>query len=279
MSDPTQQKRSIRAANGDERLDAVAIEEPLEIRLGFRLGGREVVKSIAVTMRTPGNDAELAVGFLVGEGLLTDDSTVSRAGPCNDDPTIPGAQNVIRVDVERPDEKALGRLDRNFYTTSSCGVCGKASIDAISVPARDPNPLLRVDAHIIRSLPAALRVRQDTFESTGGIHGAGLFSSDGTAIVVREDVGRHNAVDKALGRLFLDGTLPASDLVLVLSGRASFELVQKALVAGVPVIVAVGAPSTLAIDLAARHGATLVGFARNGGFNVYSGHERVVPGS
>lgn len=275
MSDPTQQTRLICTADGNERLDAVAVEEPLEIRLGFKLGQREVVRSIAVTMRTPGHDDELAVGFLVGEGLLTSGSRVVAAGPCNDDPSVPGSQNVIRVDVEHPNEAALGRLDRNFYTTSSCGVCGKASIDAIAVPAGDPNPDLRVPASLLSTLPGALRAHQSTFESTGGIHGAGLFTNTGSPVVVREDVGRHNAVDKALGRLFLDGSLPASDLVLVLSGRASFELIQKALVGGVPVIVAVGAPSTLAIDLALRHGASLVGFARDGGFNVYSGRDRI----
>ena len=257
-------------------LDPVAVEEPLEIRLGFSLGGRPVVRSIAVTMRTPGNDDELAVGFLAGEGLLTSGSRVTRVGPCNDDPKVKGSQNVIRVDVEAPNEEALGRLDRNFYTTSSCGVCGKASIDAIAVPLRDLKDDCRVSRRVICFLPGALRSMQSAFEATGGIHGAGVFDTEGVAAVVREDVGRHNAVDKTIGRLFLDGALPAAASVLMLSGRASFELVQKALVAGIPVIVAVGAPSTLAVDLATRHGATLIGFARGSTFNVYCGPERIL---
>lgn len=255
--------------------DAVAVEEPLEIRLGFTLGSSAVRRSIAVTMRTPGHDAELAVGFLVGEGLLSVASTVTDVRPCNDDPTVPGAQNVIRVDVEKPNTDALSRLDRNFYTTSSCGVCGKASIDAIAVPVLPVRAELRVDGALIPKLPARLRDAQPAFGASGGIHGAGLFNTDGTLVVVREDVGRHNALDKLIGRLFLDGELPATEQVLLLSGRASFELIQKALVAGIRFIAAVGAPSTLAIDLAARHGATLVGFVRGGTYNIYTGAERI----
>ncbi|MFT6396177.1 MAG: FdhD protein [Bradymonadia bacterium] len=256
-------------------MDAVAVEEPLEIRLGFQLGSSPVRRSIAVTMRTPGHDAELAVGFLVGEGLLSKASTVTDVRPCNDDPTVEGAQNVIRVDVENPNTEALSRLDRNFYTTSSCGVCGKASIDAIAVPVLHVDANFTVDSELIPGLPARLRSAQTAFLATGGIHGAGLFDEGGTLLLVREDVGRHNALDKIVGRLFLDGELPASGRLLLLSGRASFELIQKALVAGIRFIAAVGAPSTLAIDLAARHDATLVGFVRDGGYNIYSGADRI----
>ena len=227
-------------------------------------------------MRTPGNDAELAVGFLVGEGLLTSKSRVTTVGPCNEDPSVQGSQNVIRVDVEHPNEEALGRLDRNFYATSSCGVCGKASIDAIAVPIGALQDGPGVTPEQLQRFPDALRAHQNAFEATGGIHGAGIFDAAGDARVIREDVGRHNATDKAIGRLFLDGELPATDAVLVLSGRASFELVQKALVAGISCIVAVGAPSTLAIDLASRHEATLIGFTRASGFNVYCGASRIL---
>ncbi len=259
--------------------DAIAVEEPLEIRLGFQQGKCPVRRSIAVTMRTPGHDAELAVGFLVGEGLLCSESTVVDVRRCNDDPTVPGAQNVIRVDVENPNTEALGRLDRNFYTTSSCGVCGKASIDAIAVPVLPVDTELSVDPALLTALPARMRESQTAFIATGGIHGAGLFDGEGVLRVVREDVGRHNALDKLVGRLFMDDELPANEAILLLSGRASFELIQKALVAGIRFIAAVGAPSTLAIDLADRHGATLIGFLRDGAFNVYSGASRItVPG-
>ena len=237
----------------DGTQDAVAVEEPLEIRVGGA--------PLAVTMRTPGEDEELALGFLYGEGLL---DSPRRAGPSED-----LAANV--VEVEGPLLKDPGA--RRFYTTSSCGVCGKGAIDEVVVqcaPLPD-GPALPRD--LLADLPE--RLRQPGFELTGGLHATGLFDAKGRLLVVREDVGRHNAMDKVVGRALLDGRLPLHGHVLCVSGRQSFELVQKAAVAGAPVLVGVGAPSSLAIRLAQDRGMTLCGFARGGRVNVYTGAERV----
>lgn len=251
----------------DERLegavDVVAAEEPLEIRLG---GER-----VAVTMRTPGpgEDIELAVGFLSGEGIVdpAELATVRECPPRSDG----GIVDVILRDGAVP---AAG-WQRNFYATSSCGVCGKASIEAVRVAAGPvPNgPQVRAD--LISSLPDRLRARQRVFERTGGLHAAGLFTAEGELLVLREDVGRHNAVDKAIGRAHLRGDVLDRAAILQVSGRASFELVQKALVAGIPIVTAVSAPSSLAVRLARESNMTLVGFIRGTGFNVYTGEERL----
>ncbi|MGE0159044.1 MAG: formate dehydrogenase accessory sulfurtransferase FdhD [Gemmatimonadales bacterium] len=255
--------------------DALAVEEPLEIRLAWKdSAGAKRVEPLTVTMRTPGDDFELVAGFLHAEGVVSArdhllEMTYCRGGEAQE-------YNVVEARLAPGLDPDLRPLARSFYTTSSCGVCGKASLDAVeargcAVLAEGP----RVGAALLPELPDRLRAAQAVFARTGGLHAAGLFTVEGEAICVKEDVGRHNAVDKALGRAFLDGLLPASQHVLVVSGRASFELVQKAVAAGVPVLVAVGAPSTLAVDLAARFGQTLVGFARNGGCNVYTGEERI----
>jgi FdhD protein len=246
--------RMLRAVEHDGVRDEVAVEEPLEIRVDGA--------ALAVTMRTPGNDAELALGFLLGEGLIAEPHP---AGPSDD-----LANNV--VEVAGPLARAVGA--RSFYTSSSCGVCGKGALEEVAVHA----PLAADGPKIARGLLADLpeRLRQPSFDRTGGMHATGLFTADGELRCVREDVGRHNAMDKVIGRCLLDGALPLHGHVLCVSGRLSFELVQKAAVAGAPVLVGVGAPTSLAVSLAADRGMTLAGFARGGSVNVYAGASRVV---
>ena len=234
---------------GGERGDVVAVEEPLEIRIGS--------VPVAVTMRTPGHDEELALGFCLSEGLRP------LAARLPDDL----AANTVEVDAPGADVRAL---QRSFYTSSSCGVCGKGALEAVAVEAPRVGSDLRVPAALVAGLPDRLRGAQAVFEATGGLHAAGHFAADGELVCVREDVGRHNALDKVVGRAFLDGLLPLSRSLLCVSGRLSFELVQKAAVAGCPVLVAVGAPSSLAVELAADRGITLCGFVRGGSMNVYT---------
>jgi len=240
---------------GVEETDVVAVEEPLEIRIEGR--------PVAVTMRTPGHDEELALGFCLSEGLRP-------AGARLPDDL---AANTVEVDAPGFDPE---RLARSFYTSSSCGVCGKGALKAVAVEAPRVESDLRVSAALVLTLPERLREAQAAFEATGGLHATGLFSAAGEPLIVREDVGRHNAMDKVIGRALLDGLLPLNHLVLCVSGRLSFELVQKAAVAGAPVLVGVGAPSSLAVSLADDRNMTLAGFARGGRVNVYTGAERVV---
>jgi FdhD protein len=247
--DPRMHKR----VDHDGVSDEVAVEEPLEIRVDG--------EPLAVTMRTPGNDDELALGFLHGEGLIADERP---AGPAAD-----LAANT--VEVAGPLLKDPG--ERAFYTSSSCGVCGKGSIEQVAVDAPLATPGPRLDRSLLASLPD--RLSQPAFELTGGLHATGLFDTSGELLLAREDVGRHNAMDKVIGRVLIDSAIPLSDRILCVSGRLSFELVQKAAVAGCPILVGVGAPSSLAIELAADRGMTLAGFARDGEVNVYCGAERV----
>jgi FdhD protein len=257
--------------------DRLAVEEPLEIRLTWA-SPEEIATTdtVSVTMRTPGDDFDLVAGFLFGEGVLDDAAAIRDIRYCSGDE--PQAYNVVEARLRPGVTVDPARYRRNFYASSSCGVCGKASLEAVEVlgcdvlPAGDP----AVESSLIVELPTLLHQAQKTFHQTGGLHAAGLFTRDGTPDVVREDVGRHNAVDKAVGSLFLAGGLGEEGHVLVVSGRASFEIIQKALRARVPLVVAVGAPSTLAVDLATRFNQTLIGFARGGRFNVYSGAERVL---
>lgn len=255
--------------------DVVAVEEPLEIRVEILESGRLVEKSVSVTMRTPGDDFELAAGFLFTEGLVPDRKAVADLRYCQE--AEPQEYNIVTARLRDPAAFDASLLNRNFYMTSSCGVCGKASLDAVEV--RGCEPLLgsgpRVSPELIRSLPDRLRGEQPVFDRTGGIHAAALFSPEGELDVIREDVGRHNAVDKVIGAAFLEGRLPLGERVLAVSGRASFEIMQKAAMAGIPVLVAVGAPSSLAVDFARRFNMTLVGFAKASGFNVYNGDERI----
>ena len=252
------------------RPDSLAAEEPMELRVGGR--------ALAVTMRTPGHDVELAHGFLLTEGVVTAAADVATARWCDSvDETGANTYNVLDVALAAGVAPPEAGVERNFYTTSSCGVCGKASLDAVRLrsrfsPAGDPG---RVADTTLYRLPDALREAQRLFDSTGGLHAAGLFTHDGEPVVVREDVGRHNAVDKVLGWALLNGRIPAAGCVLMVSGRASFELVQKAVMAGVPVLAAVSAPSSLAVSLAVEAGMTLVGFLRGQTMNLYAGAERI----
>ncbi|MEQ8330486.1 MAG: formate dehydrogenase accessory sulfurtransferase FdhD [Longimicrobiales bacterium] len=277
---PSRPVRVRRVRNGEVRRerDAVATEEPLEVRVAWidPATGERRAEAVAVTMRTPGHDYELAAGFLSGEGVLARPEHLHEITYCRSG-RGPQEYNVVEARLHPGVSFDLERVRRNVYTTSSCGVCGKASLDAVEAlgyPILDDDGW-SMDPDLIPGLPDRLMAEQGVFQRTGGLHAAGLFDATGTLDVLREDVGRHNAVDKVVGRRVLDGRLPAPDRVLVVSGRASFELVQKAVAAGIPMLVAVGAPSSLAVDLAERFGLTLVGFARDGGFNVYSGAARL----
>lgn len=272
---------TVHRVDGSVATDSLAIEEPLEIRLGFPDGKHQ---AISITMRTPGDDAELAAGFLFTEGILTSTDQIRQIRHCGlkigkATGTIDRAavlnSNTIRVDLNDAAGLDLARLERHFYTTSSCGVCGKTSIEALKTGAKRLESGLTISSEVVNSLPNKLRASQDVFDQTGGLHASALFAADGAVDIVREDVGRHNALDKVIGTKFLADEMPLSDRVLLVSGRASFELVQKALMAGIPVLAAVGAPSSLAVELAAEFGMTLIGFVRDGRFNIYCGGERV----
>jgi len=240
--------------------DLLAVEEPLEIRLSD--------KTVSITMRTPGQDSELAAGFLFTEGIVRDRDQILD---------IQASKNSATVRLNAGVEVDFERMERHFYTTSSCGVCGKASIDALRIQGCPmlPNDAFAAASDVIHGLPGTLRSDQQVFDRTGGLHGAALFDSAGTLLMAREDVGRHNAVDKVIGAEFLAGRLPLADRLLLVSGRASFELTQKALMAGIPILAAVGAPSSLAVETARRFNMTLLGFVRDGRFNIYSGASRI----
>jgi FdhD protein len=257
------------AAEPRRRPDDLAAEEPLEIRLRK--------EPLAVTMRTPGQDIDLAVGFLLTEGIIRTAADVLTAQLCAGTDT-PNTYNVVDIVLGADVPPPVTDPSRNFYTTSSCGVCGKASIDAVRTRSQFDVGAdeMRVAARTLADLPDKLRAAQRTFERTGGLHAAGLFTADGELLVLREDVGRHNAVDKVIGWAAREDRLPLTGHVLLVSGRASFELTQKAWMAGVPVLAAVSAPSTLAAELADEAGMTLVGFLRGPAMNVYSGSQRVI---
>ncbi|MBC7536882.1 MAG: formate dehydrogenase accessory sulfurtransferase FdhD [Ferruginibacter sp.] len=255
-----------------ETTDQVAVEEPLEIQIAFSTATGRLEKNIAVTMRTPGNDKELAAGFLFTEGVLTDPSSIQQITHKSSD------ENRILVTLQENIQPQLPKTDRNFYSTSSCGICGKASIEAIYCSKVYPNEKdgLRIKSSVLANLPEALRNKQLVFKTTGGIHACALFDMEGIVIMMREDVGRHNALDKIVGASFLKNALPLNNCILLLSGRASFELLQKAAMAGIKIVAAIGAPSSLAVDMAKEHDVTLIGFLRNERFNIYSGVERVI---
>ncbi len=256
--------------------DLLAVEEALEIRLVYGVAHQRTRKTISVTMRTPGNDLDLAVGFLFAEGLVRCPEDVRGMQHCGPPAGSLRLRNVVRVEL-RPEAKIdTTRLERNFLSTSSCGVCGKASIEALPAlrHTRLPDGFV-VAASMIHELPDRLRRSQMVFDSTGGLHAAALFDRDGRLHDVKEDVGRHNALDKLVGRQFLNGMVPLNDRVLLVSGRVGYELVQKAIAAGISILAAVGAPSSLAADLAKEANMTLVGFVRDGRFNVYSAAQRI----
>jgi len=251
----------------DELRDMLAIEEPLETQVQL---GNGQVSSIAVTMRTPGNDLELAIGFLLTEGII-------KVGHKIVNQRVDETNNKVLINLEESEVSSLKTAERNFYTTSSCGVCGKSSIDAIKVSSsfsiHDDHTV--IDGQTLHRLEKELLKQQTIFSKTGGLHASALFDAHGNLILLREDVGRHNALDKIIGASFLKNQLPLANKILLLSGRASFELIQKAAMAGIPIVAAVGAPSSLAVSLAKELGITLVGFLRNDRFNIYCGAERI----
>lgn len=258
-------------------VDALAVEEPLEIRLGYTREGRREQRSLSITMRTPGDDFDLAAGFLFTEGIIQHPEQIETLRCCGVPAPDTGLRNVVRIDLAPDVAVDLKRIERHFYTTSSCGVCGKTSLEALEMagcPAPLPNNF-RVSACVIHRLPEALREAQECFDRTGGLHAAALFDGEGNLLRSREDVGRHNAVDKLIGSYLREEAVPLSDRLLLVSGRASFELMQKALMAGIPILAAVGAPSSLAFDLAQRFNVTLLGFVREDRFNIYHGAQRI----
>jgi len=269
-------KTRVRVVEGNRarvKSDHLATEEPMEIRLVTS----DKRQTVAITMRTPGADFELAAGFLYGEGIISSRDEIKKISYCVDaDVSAEQRYNIVNVELRAGREYDLRSLDRHFYTTSACGVCGKESLEQLELrgcPVIPPGP--EVSAETIYSLPGKLREAQGLFEATGGLHAAALFDAEGDLIAVREDVGRHNATDKLVGWALLEGGLPLSDHVVMVSGRSSFEILQKCLNAGVPVVCAISAPSSLAVDVARRFGITLVGFLRGERFNVYAGKERV----
>ena len=266
-----------RGDRATRRADVVAVEEPLEIRLGYSTPDGRASRSISITMRTPGDDEALAAGFLATESIIRHADDIASIDVCGPPAPDSGNHNVIRVELKADVEVDIGRLQRHFYTTSSCGVCGKTSLDALKVVGQQPMRagLPVFSKAMLVTLPDRLRAAQRTFDATGGLHAAAAFDHGGRFVAIMEDVGRHNAVDKVVGRLLRDGQLPASELGIIVSGRASFELMQKSLVAGIPMLVAVSAPSSLAVRLAQEFNMTLVGFLRGDTFNIYAGEERI----
>lgn len=255
--------------------DVLATEEPMEIRL---ISG-EIKQTVAVTMRTPGADFELAAGFLYGEGIISSPEDLLKISYCVD-PDVDAEQqyNIVNVQLREGRSYDPRSLERHFFTTSACGVCGKASLEQLELrgcPVIPPGP--EIPAKTIYSLPEKLRETQGLFEATGGLHAAALFDKEGNLVALREDVGRHNATDKLVGWALLEGRLPLNDHIVMVSGRSSFEILQKCLAAGAPVVCAISAPSSLAVDVAREFGMTLVGFLRGAKFNVYAGFERVRP--
>ena len=261
--------------DGRERVrsDFVATEEPLEIRLA--IGGR--VDPVAVTMRTPGSDFELAVGWLFSEGVLRDRESIRRITYCTDAEIDTDQQfNIVNVELAAPASPDLAPLERHFHITSACGVCGKATVEALRLRGLQPvGEGVPVSPDVVSELPDKLRAAQGLFDSTGGLHAAGLFDSGGALLMAREDVGRHNAVDKVIGWALLEKLIPLRDAILLVSGRSSFEIMQKAAAAGIPVVCAVSAPSSLAVEVADEFGQTLIGFLRGRRFNIYAGRERL----
>lgn len=252
--------------------DEVSVEEPLEIRISYDVDGEKQTRNISVTMRTPGNDAELAAGFLFTEGIISDPQQIKKVNRLQAACSV-NSGNVITVELSAGFIPQLMNADRNFYTTSSCGVCGKSSIESIKTvsPFQNMTKNLRaVSLKIIHQLGENLRTFQNNFSATGGIHASGIFDHEGNLLALREDVGRHNALDKLIGNALMTGQLPLQDRILVLSGRASFELIQKAAMAGISIVAAIGAPSSLAVDLAKEFNMTLLGFLRDNRFNIYS---------
>lgn len=263
--------QKISAGEISETEDKVAVEEPLEIQLAYSTATGRMQKNIVITMRTPGNDEELAAGFLFTEGIIKDNTSVHEIKH------LPADNNRVLVTLKENIIPVIASTSRNFYSTSSCGICGKSSIDAIRAVSQysDKKDNIVIEANTFHGLQHQLKKQQEVFEDTGGIHAGALFDLSGNFIMLREDVGRHNALDKIIGAVLMKEQLPLTHCILLLSGRASFELVQKAAMAGIKIIAAVGAPSSLAVQLAKETNITLIGFLKNNRFNIYSGRERI----
>lgn len=263
--------KKVSTASAVDIEDVLAIEEPLEIRMGYTgPDGKYTAKNISITMRTPGNDHELAVGFLFTEGIISSPEEVKSHFSID--------ENIIQINLKEEVQTELSKLERNFYTTSSCGVCGKSSIESVKTTCNltPSDSDINISYDLLYQLPALLRQRQAMFEHTGGIHASALYNADGELIELREDVGRHNALDKLIGYALQNNLPPLSDHILLLSGRASFELIQKAAMAGIKVVAAVGAPSSLAVQTAKEFDMTLVGFLKQDRFNIYCGANRII---
>jgi FdhD protein len=268
----------ISALNFEQANDLLAVEEPLEIRIVSGNEGGRQEKNISVTMCTPGNDFELATGFLFTEGLLKNKNDIAGTRFFTDENTAENRNNIVIVELQPGVKFDIKKIERHFYTSSSCGVCGKSSIDAVK-NVFDKEPVydnIKIEASVIIELPSALRKHQEVFAHTGGLHASALFDPTGHLLLTREDVGRHNALDKLIGAALMTDELPLDNHILLLSGRASFELIQKAAMAGIKVVCAVGAPSSLAVEMAKELGITLVGFLRDKRFNIYTGQQRIV---
>lgn len=274
MKDPQVEHISIQKISGseiNEAEDKVAVEEPLEIQLAYSSPTGRMQKNIAVTMRTPGNDKELAAGFLFTEGVIKNNEVIEEIKQSHAD------ENQVLVILKENVQPVLANTARNFYSTSSCGVCGKASIEAIRIasPYGAVKDTITINSSLLYSLQDTVKKQQQVFEETGGIHASALFDVDGNFLMLREDVGRHNALDKIIGAVLMNNQLPLNNCILFLSGRASFELLQKAAMAGIRIVAAVGAPSSLAVEIAKEQNITLVGFLKSNRFNIYSGKERI----
>ena len=267
--------RKVSGAGFSDSIDALAAEEPLEILLKYNTDRKPQQQVVSVTMRTPGNDEELAAGFLFTEGIIQKNAQVLSVA------AVPFTENKTAVELHEGVSPVLHKTERNFYTSSSCGVCGKASIDAIKTVSIFPitEDEIQIAAEVLYELPDKLREKQVNFNSTGGLHASALFDLSGNFILLREDVGRHNALDKIIGAALRDDRLPLAETILLLSGRASFELIQKAMMAGIKIVAAIGAPSTLAVQASEEAGITLVGFLRKGSFNIYTHRKKIVVGA
>ena len=280
MTKPSVSPIIITKISGSEQqqvTDLLAVEEPLEIRIGFGNADSRQQKSISVTMRTPGHDFELALGFLLTEGIIESPTQIYKIQYCTEANTLENKENIVRVELHPDVVIDFSKLQRNFYTTSSCGVCGKESIEAIKVCRQftASSPQVVVSREVIVSLPNKLRAQQNVFEHTGGLHACALFGNEGNLKLLREDVGRHNALDKLIGAATVSSPQLLSTSILLLSGRASFELLQKAAMAQIQIVCAVGAPSSLAVQTAQEFGITLIGFLREDRFNIYSHPNRI----
>lgn len=265
------QIKKVTGSHVAESPDLLATEEPMEIRLNYGKGELKQQRNVAVTMRTPGNDFELVAGFLITEGVIKSFNDILFIRHCST------GNNIVKVDIKEDVVINTQSMDRNFYTTSSCGICGKTSVDAVKFYSggKISNESEKIDPAFLSALPEKLRMQQNVFEFTGGLHAAALFNKEGDLLFIREDVGRHNAVDKLIGAAAASYDLPINQYILLLSGRAGFELLQKAAVAGIGIVAAVGAPTSLAVEMAEEAGITLVGFLRDNRFNIYTHPQRV----